>query len=38
MNLSARTKVCALIGHPVEHSLSPIIQNAAFQHLGLDYV
>ncbi|MEM1601775.1 MAG: shikimate dehydrogenase [Candidatus Bathyarchaeia archaeon] len=38
MNLSGKTKVCALIGYPVEHSLSPAIQNAAFQHLGLDYV
>lgn len=38
MNVSGRTKVCALIGDPVEHSLSPYIQNAAFQHLELDYV
>jgi len=38
MNFSGRTKVCALIGNPVEHSLSPSIQNAAFQHLNLDYV
>lgn len=38
MSISGRTKVCALIGDPVEHSLSPHIQNAAFQHLKLDYV
>lgn len=38
INLSGKTRVCALIGHPVEHSLSPAIQNAAFRHLGLDYV
>jgi len=38
MKISGRTKVCALIGDPVEHSLSPSIQNAAFQHLDLDYV
>lgn len=38
MNISGRTKVCALIGDPVKHSLSPIIQNAAFRHLDLDYV
>lgn len=38
MKVSGRTKVCALIGDPVEHSLSPLIQNAAFQSLGLDYV
>ncbi len=38
MNVSGRTKVYALIGCPVEHSLSPTIHNAAFQHLGLDYI
>ncbi|MEM2960942.1 MAG: shikimate dehydrogenase [Candidatus Bathyarchaeia archaeon] len=38
MNISGRTKVCAVIGYPVEHSLSPVIQNAAFQYRGLDYV
>lgn len=38
MSISGKTKVCALIGDPVEHSLSPHIQNAAFQHLKLDYV
>lgn len=36
--ISGRTKVCALIGDPIEHSLSPALQNAAFQHLALDYV
>ena len=38
MSVSGRTKVCALIGDPVEHSLSPHFQNAAFQHLKIDYV
>lgn len=38
MKITGRTRVCALIGHPVEHSLSPVMHNAAFQHLGLDYV
>jgi shikimate dehydrogenase len=27
-----------LLGNPVEHSLSPAMQNAAFQHLGLRWV
>ncbi|MCS7120936.1 MAG: shikimate dehydrogenase [Candidatus Bathyarchaeota archaeon] len=36
--ISGKTRVCALIGDPVEHSLSPFIHNAAFEHLGLDYV
>ena len=38
MEISGKTKVCALIGEPVEHSLSPTMHNAAFKHLGLDYV
>ncbi len=36
--ISARTKVCAVIGDPVEHSLSPQLHNAAFQARGLDFV
>jgi shikimate dehydrogenase len=31
------TKVCAAIGDPIEHSFSPQIHNAAFQHLKLNY-
>jgi shikimate dehydrogenase len=27
----------ALLGHPVSHSLSPVMQNAAFEELGLDW-
>jgi len=38
MDISGRTKVCAIIGYPVDHSLSPTIHNASFRHLGLDYV
>jgi len=38
LKISGKTKVCAVIGDPVEHSLSPCIHNVAFQHLGLDYV
>lgn len=38
MSIVGTTKVCALIGNPVEHSLSPCIHNAAFQHLKLNYV
>jgi shikimate dehydrogenase len=38
MNISGKTKVCALIGDPVEHTMSPAMHNAAFQKLGLDYV
>jgi shikimate dehydrogenase len=35
--LSARTRLCAVIGDPVRHSLSPIIHNAAFGACDLDW-
>jgi shikimate dehydrogenase len=35
--LSAETRLVALIGHPVGHSLSPRMQNAAFAARGLDW-
>lgn len=38
MDITAHTKLCGLLGNPVEHSLSPAIHNAAFQKLGLDFV
>jgi shikimate dehydrogenase len=38
MTISGKTRVCGVIGDPIEHSLSPIIHNAAFQALDLDYV
>jgi len=37
-DITASTQVCALIGNPVAHSLSPAIHNRAFAELGLDYV
>jgi shikimate dehydrogenase len=38
MTVSGRTRVVALIGHPVAGSLSPRMQNAAFAARGLDWV
>ena len=38
MRISGKTKVYGLIGDPVTHSLSPSFQNAAFEHLGLNYI
>ncbi|MDI6906734.1 MAG: shikimate dehydrogenase [Thermoanaerobacterales bacterium] len=34
----AATRLCGLLGHPVRHSLSPAMQNAAFQAAGLNVV
>jgi len=36
--ITGKTKLLGVIGHPVEHSQSPLMHNAALQHLGLDYV
>ncbi|MBC7090923.1 MAG: shikimate dehydrogenase [Nitrososphaeria archaeon] len=33
-----KSKVCCLIGDPIEHTISPLIHNIAFQKLGIDYV
>jgi len=31
------TKICYLIGYPIEHSLSPVMHNTAFKELGIDF-
>jgi shikimate dehydrogenase len=36
MNITGKTRLCMTIGDPVEHSLSPLIHNAAYQALGID--
>jgi shikimate dehydrogenase len=36
--VSATTRVAAVIGNPVRHSMSPIIHNSAFQARGIDAV
>ena len=36
--ISSKTSFIALIGNPISHSLSPIMQNAALQYLGLDLI
>ncbi len=38
MEISGKTKLCCVIGDPVEHSLSPVMHNAAFKELNLDFV
>ncbi|MEC7539769.1 MAG: shikimate dehydrogenase, partial [SAR324 cluster bacterium] len=37
-SVTATTRVYGLIGHPVSHSFSPAMHNAAFQELGLDSI
>jgi len=35
---SGKTRVCGVIGDPIEHTMSPVMHNAAFKELGLDYL
>jgi len=37
-SIRTTTRICAVIGNPVAHSLSPALHNAAFDELGLDFV
>jgi len=36
-SISGRTRLCGIIGDPVEHTMSPVMHNAAFGKMGLDY-
>ncbi len=38
MTPSGKTKVYGVIGDPIEHTLSPALQNAAFEAMGMDAV
>ena len=35
--INATTAVCCLLGDPVEHSLSPLVHNAGYRALGLNF-
>lgn len=37
MTISGKTRLCGLIGDPVEHTMSPVMHNAAFRETGMDY-
>lgn len=37
MKITGKTRIVGIIGSPVTHSLSPVMHNAAFEHLGLDF-
>ncbi|MDP7415708.1 MAG: shikimate dehydrogenase [Dehalococcoidales bacterium] len=34
--ISGKTKICGIIGDPIEHTMSPVMHNAAFKELGID--
>ena len=36
--ISGSTGLCGVIGDPIEHTMSPVMHNAAFRETGLDYV
>jgi len=36
-SITAKTKILCIIGQPIDHSMSPIMHNAALEDLGLDY-
>lgn len=38
MEIDSSTRLCCLIGHPVKHSVSPQMHNAAFKKLGLNCI
>ncbi|NES99853.1 MAG: shikimate dehydrogenase [Sphaerospermopsis sp. SIO1G1] len=38
LQITGKSKLLGVIGYPVEHSLSPVMHNAALSMLGLDYV
>jgi shikimate dehydrogenase len=38
LTISGTTRLAAVIGDPVRHSLSPALHNAAYRELGLDWV
>ena len=35
--INPSTSIAAVIGDPVKHSLSPVIHNAGFKSLGIDW-
>ena len=36
-SVSGKTRLCGVIGDPIEHTVSPAMHNAAFKKMGLDY-
>jgi uncharacterized protein YqfA (UPF0365 family) len=38
LNIIGNTTYAAVIGHPIAHSLSPMLHNSIYNHLGLDMI
>jgi shikimate dehydrogenase len=38
IKVTGKTRICGLIGDPVDHTMSPAMHNAAYRQMGLDYV
>jgi len=38
LKISGKTKVCGIIGDPIEHTLSPVMHNVAFNDSKLDFI
>ncbi len=38
MKITGSTKIAGIFGDPIGHTLSPLMQNAAFESAGLDIV
>ena len=36
--ITGKTRVCGVIGDPIEHTMSPVLHNNAYRELGLDYI
>ena len=36
--ITSHTRLTGILGNPVTHSISPVMHNTSFAHLGLDYV
>ena len=36
--ISGNTKICGVIGDPIEHTMSPAMHNAAFREKGIDFL
>ncbi len=37
-NISGEARICGVIGDPIKHTMSPVMHNAAFEKLELDYL